>query len=286
MLSSDQFDRIRELALRLAGIELCDRHRKLISSRSRRLRIPPNAGLEALLGAAEKDDPSACRQVIALATTNFTGFFRHPRHFEVAAEHALWAAHHHGQARLWSAAAATGEEPYSIAMALIEVFHRADPPATILATDIDAGALELAARGEYGDRPLQALEPGRRARFCNEPAGDGRRGIAPAVRRLVSFRELNLAAVMWPIEGQFDVIFCRNVLMYLEACHRYAAVERLASVLAPNGLLILDPTEHLGKADHLFTLGAEGVYSRRQAACPRYGVAWGGRHSNPMKMIL
>lgn len=269
MLTSEQFDRTRKLALRLAGIELCDRHRELLANRSRRLRIPPTAGIEALLGAAEEGDLPACRQVIGLVTTNFTGFFRHPRHFEVAAEHALRAAQHRGQARLWSAAAATGEEPYSIAMALIEVFQREDPPATILATDIDAEALEAAARGEYGERALRALEPERRARFFDEAAVAGHRCIASAARRLVDFRELNLAGVVWPIEGPFDVIFCRNVLIYLEACHRYSVLERLASLLAPHGLLILDPAEHLGKAGHLFTQVADAVYRRSAASgCP------------------
>ena len=267
MLTSEQFDRTRKLALRLAGIELCDRHRELLASRSRRLRIPPTAGIEALLGAAEEGDPPACRQLIGLVTTNFTGFFRHPRHFEAAAEHALGAAHRRGQARLWSAAAATGEEPYSIAMALIEAFRRDDPPATILATDINQDALAAAARGEYGELALKALEPERRARFFGETVAGGR-CIRPAVRRLVEFRALNLADVMWPVEGPFDVIFCRNVMMYLEAGHRYAVVERLASLLAPDGLLILDPTEHLGKAGHLFTPGADGMYSRRRLSCP------------------
>jgi chemotaxis protein methyltransferase CheR len=266
MLTSEQFDRTRKLALRLAGIELFDRHRELLAVRSRRLRIPSPAGIEGLLSAAEEGDPLASRQLIGLVTTNFTGFFRHPRHFEVAAEHALKAMHRGGQARLWSAAAATGEEPYSIAMALIEVFRRDDPPATVLATDVDADALAAAARGEYGERALKALEPGCRARFFGEPTA-GRQCVKPAMRRLVEFRALNLANVMWPVEGPFDVIFCRNVLMYLEACHRYAVVERLASLLGPDGLLILDPTEHLGTAGHLFEPVADAVYRSRGASC-------------------
>jgi chemotaxis protein methyltransferase CheR len=266
MLTSEQFDRTRKLALRLAGIELFDRHRELLAVRSRRLRLPPPTGIEGLLSAAEEGDPLASRQLIGLVTTNFTGFFRHPEHFDAAAEHALRAVHHCGQARLWSAAAATGEEPYSIAMALIEVFRCDDPPATVLATDIDADALAAAARGEYGERALKALEPGRRGRFFGQ-AIDGRRCIRPAVRRLVELRALNLADVAWPAEGPFDVIFCRNVLMYLEACHRCAVVARLASLLGPDGLLILDPTEHLGTAGHLFSPVADAVYRRRGASC-------------------
>jgi chemotaxis protein methyltransferase CheR len=174
-------------------------------------------------------------------------------------------------------------------MAVMEAFRRDDPPATILATDIDAEALAVAARGEYGARALQALAPERRARFFGEAAVAGRRGIIPAARRLVDFRELNLAEVLWPIAGQFDVIFCRNVLMYLEACHRYAVLEHIASLLAPQGLLILDPAEHLGKAGHLFAPGTDGVYARAREACPRRGVARRGaglRHPTPMKIIL
>jgi chemotaxis protein methyltransferase CheR len=202
-----------------------------------------------------------------LVTTNFTGFFRHPRHFEAAAEQAMGAVRHRGQARLWSAAAATGEEPYSLAMALIEVFGRDDPPANILATDIDTEAVAIAARGEYGDRSLQTLTLERRARFCAKTAGVGRQRIIAAVCRLVEFRTLNLISKTWKVEGPFDVIFCRNVLMYLESRHRCAVLERLASLLAPDGLLMIDPTEHLGKAGHLFTPGADAVYRRLGASC-------------------
>jgi len=265
MLTNEQFEWARKLALRLAGIELFERHRELLHRRSLRLGIRDDNGLEALLRAADDGDLTACRRFVGLVTTNFTGFFRHTWHFDVAVKHALSAAHRCGQARLWSAAAATGEEPYSLAMALIEVFRREDPPTAVLATDIDVDALVVAERGEYGDGELRALEPERRARFFNETAAK-LWVVAPAVRRLVDFRALNLADVRWPtIEGPLDVIFCRNVLMYLEVFHRYAVLERMASLLAPDGLIVLDPTEHLGRAGHLFTPGADGVYSRRRA---------------------
>ena len=106
------------------------------------------------------------------------------------------------------------------------------------------------------------------------------------MRRLVEFRALNLASEAWPVEGPFDVIFCRNVLMYLETCHRYAVLERMASLLAPDGLLILDPTEHLGKAGHLFTPAADGVYSRRRTTLPQIGVARESRIPHAMRMDL
>jgi chemotaxis methyl-accepting protein methylase len=91
---------------------------------------------------------------------------------------------------------------------------------------------------------------------------------------------LNLIDVAWlNIEGPFDVVFCRNVLMYLEASYRYSVLERLASLLAPNGLLILDPTENLGKAGHFFAPGsAGGVYSRRWTTFQKTTCQLGMRH--------
>jgi len=269
MLSNQQFDRTRRLALSLAGIELVDRHRELLDRRSRRLGIHDSAGLDALLHAAEEGEPTARQQLLCLLTTKFTGFFRHPRHFDIAAEHALRAVRQRERARLWSAGAATGEEPYSLAMALIEVLQSDNPPASILATDIDVKALAVAQRGDYGEAAERALNPTRRERFLVATGIPGHWRIAPTARRLVEFRALNLASAAWPIAGPFDVIFCRNVLMYLEACHRYAVLERMASLLAPDGLLILDPAENLGKAAHWFTPAADGVCSPRRASCPQ-----------------
>ena len=267
MLTSGQFEQARQLALRLAGIELVDRHREVLYRRSVRHGFLEGAGLDALLRAAEAGDPAAGQRLVSLFTTNLSGFFRHPAHFDIAAEHALQAAQHSHQSRCWSAAAATGEEPYSLAMALTDVFGREEPPVNILATDIDEEALAVARRGEYGARALSGLDAERLERFFIETTANPW-SIKPSVRRLVEFRPLNLVDVAWPnIEGPFDVIFCRNVLMYLEASYRYSVVERLASLLAPDGLLILDPTEHLGKAGLFFASAAvDGVYSRRQAS--------------------
>lgn len=263
-LTDDQFERARRLALRLAGIELLDRHRQLLERRGVQLAAGP--ATDAWLSAAEDGDADACRRLIELLTTNVTGFFRHPWHFDHAAEHALWTVHRRGPARLWSAAAATGEEPYSLAMSLIDVFRCDDPAVTILATDIDETALAVAREAEYSGTALEALPPAHHARFVGERGASGRRRLAAPVRRMVEFQRLNLTDVVWPLDGRFDVVFCRNVLMYLEGGHRYAVLERMASVLEPGGLLLLDPSEHLGGAAPLFVSQGSGVYSRRAAS--------------------
>lgn len=263
MLTNAQFEATRQLALRLAGIELFARHREVLARRIHRFGIHDAAGFDALIRAADIGDAAATRQMVGLLTTNFTGFFRHPQHFKLAAEHALQAVRRRGAARLWSAAAATGEEPYSLAMAVLEVFQRPDPPVTILATDINDDALTIARRGEYAEPALSAVPADHRTRFFS-PATKARHWrINQAVRDRVEFRRLNLTDLVWPVAGPFDVVFCRNVLMYLDASHRYAVLERLASVLAPDGLLVLDPAEHLGRAAPLFARGQGGVYPGR-----------------------
>jgi chemotaxis protein methyltransferase CheR len=266
MLTNEQFDRTRRLALRLAGIELHERHRDLLYRRCCRRRMENPAHLDALLNAAEASDPNAGRRLVNLVTTNFTGFFRHPWHFDIASEHALWAAHRRGNARLWCAAAATGEEPYSLAMALVELFGHDDPPVSILGTDIDEDALDVAKQGEYSDATLESLARERQTVFFHKTNENGRRHVSPSLRELVEFRALNLVDAEWHVEGLFDVIFCRNVIMYLEGKLRRAVLERLIALLQPNGLLILDPAENPGAAERWLTSRTKGLYQVRRTA--------------------
>ncbi len=284
-ISNEQFDRVRRLSLSLAGIELAERHRELLISRCRRIRIDDNAGFDELLTAAEAGDAPARQRLIGLLTTSHTGFFRNAWHFDIAAEHALQAIHHRGKARLWSAAAATGEEPYSLAMALIDAARRDDPPATILATDINFQVLDFAQRGEYGEASLRSLEPGQRARFFSDSAGSGRWRISAAARRLIEFLQLNLNSEVWPVDGPFDVVFCRNLLMYLETRRRSSVLQRMASLIAPDGLLILDPAEHLGEARHLFGPGNNGVYPRPAARHSGRGTLYGPQFKERMRSL-
>jgi chemotaxis protein methyltransferase CheR len=265
--------------MRLAGIELAARHQEVLARRSRRAGVFDSAGLDSLLDAVEEGQLAATQQFISLLTTNFTGFFRHPQQFDIAATHARSIANQARPVRLWSTAAATGEEPYSLAMMLIEVFGCDTPPVSILATDVDVAALGVARRGEYREAAVRALGPQRRECFFRQTGTAGHWNITATVRALVAFQVMNLTEIVWPIEGLFDVIFCRNVLMYLEACHRYAVLERITSLLASDGLLILDPAEYLGKAAHLFAGGAGGVFSAG-------GIARRGefRNSAPLKV--
>lgn len=279
MLTDEQFVRTRRLALSLAGMELHERHRDLIDQRKRRLGLAEPTGYDTLLSAVESGDTAAAQHLISLLATHFTGFFRHPQHFLAAAAHARSAVDRRGVARLWCAAASTGEEPYSLAMALVEARPDAARFATILATDIDHHALARGRDAIYPAAAMAELSPERRTRFFQPALGSDRVQVIAPIRAMVEFAALNLAEVAWPTIGTFDVIFCRNVLMYLEACYRYAVLERMASLLTSEGRLILDPTEHLGKASHLFTVAGPGLYTRRPAPSPQRPLALPGHRS-------
>lgn len=258
MLTAEQFVRVCRLADRLAGIELQDRHHQLLGRRLRR----DGVDVDRLLDGAERGGAEAVGRLISLLTTNHTAFFRHPHQFDLVAEHALWAAHKRGSARIWSAAVATGEEAWSLALLVLSVFGSGRPPVSILATDIDAGALAVAEAGVYPAASLAAIPAAYR---------DGIAGgcVGARARDLVRFGKLNLIDCDWQVGGPLDAVLCRNVLMYLRADHRYAILERIAALLAPDGLLLLDPSEHLGPAALFFTDGRDGVYGLRRRTGPQ-----------------
>jgi len=256
-----QFERVRRLSLELAGIQLAGRHRELLASRCRRLRMGEPRDLDDLLDAAERQESAARQRLIELLTICHTSFFRNPNQIEMATQHALRAVREQGKARIWCAAASTGEEPYSIAISLLHASGVTAPPVRILATDINTSALETARRGEYAESALRGLDAETRRRYFAAAAeGSGRR-ISDTVRSLVTFEELNLIEGSWPIDGPFDVVFCRNILMYLSPRNRTEVLLRIKPLLAPDGLLLLDPAEHLGAVRQNFRSLNHGVYS-------------------------
>jgi chemotaxis protein methyltransferase CheR len=260
MLTSHQFERARRLADRLAGIELRERHREALGRRLAR----QGGDAEAVLSGAERGSPEASARLLRALTIQHTRFFRQAEQLERVASHALFAVERRGAARLWSAATSTGEEAWSLAMIVLARFGGAAPPVSILATDLDPDALALAEAGAYSASALAPVPREYRERWVS---AEGR--IGPEARALVRFARQNLAEVSWEVKGPLDVVCCRNVLLYLCDDHRYAALERIAGLLAPDGLLLLDPSEHLGAAAPLFGAGSGGVYSARSGESPR-----------------
>lgn len=203
--------------------------------------------------------------LIAAMTTNVTRFFREPHHFEFLGEEVLPKladkVRAGGRLRVWSAGCSSGEEPYSIAMTIASAIPNAwDCDVLILATDIDP---EMLARGRLasypargaGDIPLDC----RRRWTESDPGDKSRLLICEPVRRLVRFKELNLLG-HWPMTGKFDVIFCRNVLIYFDEATQNQVWRRFADRLQPHGHLMIGHSERILADDLPFELVSQTAY--------------------------
>lgn len=251
-----------------AGITLPASKANLVYSRlAKRLRA---LGLEsfrdycALVGSGEGAEERS--HIIAALTTNVTRFFREPHHFDHLRRKVvepLAAAIRQGRRlRIWSAGCSSGQEPYSIALTLLALMPDARAfDVRILATDINPHVLETARRAVYPAEEVAAV-PAELRRSWLEPAGDGAMRLDEAPRGLVSFRPLNLIG-SWPMKGPFDVVFCRNVVIYFDEATQARLLGRIASLLRPGGYLYLGHSERMvGPAEALFRLDGTTTYRK------------------------
>ncbi len=256
------FERIKALIHRYAGISLTEAKQEMVYSRlARRLRSLGHTAFEPYLDQLENRPNSPEWQAFVNAlTTNLTAFFREAHHFPLLAQH--FARSGRAPAVVWSAACSTGEEPYSIAMTLVEEYGGFDAPIKVLATDIDTNVLGTAREGLYRDEALAALSAERQRRFFTKapptPAGFAR--VRDELRALVDFRPLNLLASNWPLRAPLDAIFCRNVLIYFDKQTQYRVLQRFAPLLRSGGLLFIGHSESLFHANDLFQLRGKTVY--------------------------
>lgn len=262
------FDVVRQAVHRVAGISLSDAKKSLVQSRlAKRLR---QLGMRDFADYAKllDEDPGSEREVlIAALTTHTTHFWREAHHFDDFSRLVLLPRRHstHRKLRVWSVASSTGEEPYSLAMTIARHLDLNRWDVKILATDIDVGVLHQAEQGIYEAEAAEA-KPEYRPYFVegrNENAGMVR--VRKDIRSLVRFRRLNLVQPTWPVRAVFDAIFVRNVLIYFDAQTQLETVRRLASLLSPDGILVLGHAESmLGVKAGLRAVGRGIFESRRQ----------------------
>lgn len=244
-----------------AGIYLNDTKASLVYSRlSKHIR---NLGLRgfrdycALVSSPE--GAPARREMLSHLTTNFTRFFRENHHFEHLRDDVLPGliarAKSGGRVRIWSAACSDGQEPYSIALTVMSLLPNAvDYDFRILATDIDPKILALARAGVYDENSLETVTPAMRKQYFKDVDVGGRRKyqIDDRVKKLITFNELNLMA-QWPFKGNFDIIFCRNVVIYFDEPTQVKVWSRFASLLPEGGHLYIGHSERVtGDAKNLF----------------------------------
>src|SRR3569623_326035 len=259
--TADDFARVRALIYRRAGIALAESKQEMVYSRlARRLRSIGMMSFVDYLDALEKDrDAEEWEAFTNALTTNLTSFFREEHHFPLLADHVRRLA---DPVTVWCSASSTGEEPYSIAMTLCEAFNTLTPPASIIATDIDTNVLATAERGVYRVDQLNRLSESRLKKFFLKGKGsqEGLARVRPELRKLVTFRQLNLLDASWPISGQFDAIFCRNVMIYFDKPTQGKILARFVPLMKPDGLLFAGHSENFLYVSDAFRLRGKSVY--------------------------
>lgn len=264
-LRDGDFRKITRLVFETAGIVISDRKRAFIQSRlGRRLRVlglPDFAAYCRVLETPEGDTER--RNLINAITTNHTSFFREAHHFDYLAKTVMPELTRRDQqrVRIWSAGCSTGEEPYSIAMTLkSESGWLAGRDCRVLATDLDTNVVEHAARGVYEAQRIESVPVNLRRRFV-EPIGEGRVAVSDDLKPLISFGCLNLLEP-WPMKGPFDVIFCRNVVIYFDKDTQRKLFDRYADMLDEKGWLFVGHSESLMGVTDRFDLVGRTIYRR------------------------
>jgi chemotaxis protein methyltransferase CheR len=269
VFSNDDFEALRRLVKELTGINLTDQKRELVYGRlARRLRalhLKTFAEYRDLLaGDGGKEIGEFCNAI----TTNLTSFFRESHHFDYLREQLLQArAAERGASRrlrIWSAGCSTGEEPYSLAMTVLEAIPELRTwDIKILATDLDSDVLAKAQRGIYAADRVRPLGPQRLSRFFLERRGrDGPcYEVAPELMSLITFRQLNLMHSL-PMKGPLDAIFCRNVVIYFDKDTQRELFSRVAQLQRPRDLLFLGHSESLFKVSESYTPIGKTIYRR------------------------
>ena len=251
------FERVRKLIYQQAGISLAASKQDMVYSRlARRLRATGLKSFAAYLERLERGDKVEWEAFVNSLTTNLTSFFREAHHFPILAEH-LKKRSSAEPFRIWCSASSTGEEPYSIAMTVLETLS-STAHVSIAASDIDTNVLATASLGEYGADRVDRMAPERLRRFFDK-AGD--RFVAkPELKRLISFQRLNLLDQAWSLKGPFDVIFCRNVMIYFDKPTQYKILSRFAPLLKRDGILIAGHSESFLHAADIFQSVGKTVY--------------------------
>lgn len=265
VFTAKDFERVRQLIYDHAGISLNPSKQDMVYSRlARRLRATGINNFRDYLALLESNNTAEWEAFVNSLTTNLTSFFREPHHFPLLAEHVLKLRH---PVSLWCSAASTGEEPYSMAMTMVDAFGSFTPPVSIVASDVDTNVLAKAEAGVYPLERIEKLSADVVKRFFLKGTGaqSGFVRVRPELRAMITFRQVNLLSENWPIRGPLDAIFCRNVMIYFDKETQLKILQRFAPLLQPGGLLFAGHSESFHNAAHLFRLRGKTVYELAKA---------------------
>ena len=258
-----EFKHICKLIYERAGIHLTPSKKDMVYSRlARRLRANNISTFSDYLHIVEANSGSEREAFVNALTTNVTSFYREAHHFPVLAEHVRGLTQRR-PINIWCNAASTGEEPYTIAMTMVDLFDSLTPPVRIIATDIDTQALQKASSGIYSLEHAQKLPKDVLERFFLKGRDDkaGQVKVRKELRDLISFSQLNLQDKQWPIKGSFDAIFCRNVMIYFDKPTQHKILQKFVPFMQKDALLFAGHSESLQGVNDMFKLRGKTVYS-------------------------
>ncbi len=270
------FRQFRDIAYRKAGISLKDGKESLVAARlAKRQRALGLASERDYLKLLERDETGEeIIQFLDAISTNFTSFLREADHFEFLADRVRgWIAAGRRRLRIWCAASSSGEEPYTIALTVLEAAGQTPLDVRILATDISTRVLEQAMAGVYEEHKLDPLGRACRDRHF-ERVAEGPRGehlfrARPRLKELIVFKRLNLATPPYPMSGPLDLIFCRNVMMYFDQPVRQRLVLELQRLLSPDGYVFTGHAETLHGLDTSLQTLQPSVYAAAMPGAAR-----------------
>ena len=269
-LSDREFNEFRAVIKELTGISMGDSKRQLVYRRvGSRLKATNISTFQGYLDYLKKGDPSELEEFANAVTTNLTSFFREGHHFDFLAktivpEIVTRTGHSSKRLRIWSAGCSTGEEPYSIAITLKESLKNLDRwDAKILGTDLDSEVLNTCKAGVYSQQRVEKIPKNQLRRWFRKSRAQGTElvKVSEDVQDLITFKQLNLMHD-WPMRGRFDLIFCRNVIIYFDKPTQRILIDRFAEHLEDNAYLILGHSETLFNVSDRFSLIGNTIYQK------------------------
>lgn len=263
-LSAARYTAVAEFLHGHCGIRLREGKEALVISRlGLRVRATRLRSLGEYIDAVIAGEmPDELPHFIDVLTTNKTSFFREPAHFDFLVDELFPRLAQRGtEVKIWSAACSSGEEPYTLSMVVRD--HLPAPVAQkvrILATDISGRILDAARTGRYTDAQVIGVPPELQRKHFTRSGNDGWE-VRPEVRDLVRFGQLNLMDP-WPMKGPFDLIMCRNVMIYFERATQERLVRRFTELLPPGGILCVGHAESLSGIAHGLEVIQPAVYRK------------------------
>jgi chemotaxis protein methyltransferase CheR len=276
-LSDNDFQFICDFVYQRSGIVLADHKREMVYRRFTRIvrerKLSSFSDYCALLKQQPEQEEN---YFINAITTNLTSFFREQHHFDYLKAHEipklLKENAHNKRIRVWSSASSTGEEPYSLAMTFLEAMTNdiARWDVKILATDIDSNVLTTCKNGVYDNKKLGDLSDNYKKKYFHKGLGEQNHNLYKVDKKLsqlLTFKQLNLLHE-WPMKGPFDVIFCRNVIIYFDKPTQEDLFARYYQMLKPGGLLMLGHSENLGSYQQYFETVGRTMFRKPSMCIP------------------